>query len=61
MANKSKRAENSSLSTVDFGKARKARMERWKAKKLLEGTSVRTIPDAACALIDRGLEADGVR
>lgn len=60
MAKNSKQPTDRSTSTVDLGKVRKERIERFRAAKRLSGVVIPKIDEAINTLVDRGLEAEGI-
>lgn len=60
MAKTSKHTTDRSTSTVDLGKTRKERIERFRAAQLLNGVTMPKIDEAINFLVDRGLEAEGI-
>lgn len=58
MTSKRKASPKRGAYTVNLGEERTGKVEEYRAKKLLNGTRIRTIDEAVCNLVDRGLELE---
>jgi hypothetical protein len=58
MSNTPKNAQESSWSTVDIGKARKERIKRFRAKRLLENKPTGSAEETINALLDIALDIE---
>lgn len=58
MTRKTKSADPAGEYTVALGPERKGKVDVYRAKQLIKGTRLNTMPDTLLALIDRGLKAE---
>ena len=60
MGNKSEKEHQSSKSNIDLGRARKERIELFRAKRLTARQPLATQEEAVNTLVDQALDAEGI-